>query len=311
MRRILFIPFVLVIVTSCTVTKNNLKVSQLNYCTPSTKYVYDSTYLPCLKIDSVLNHDVLLLKKFSYHDWHLANAAGAFNLLKDFVHLQNSKENDEDSIYVMIKRQQIYNRLILASTELASIAAELDCETERSKQLANYLDQNNDTRVQRLTIISVLTGAATAIVTSVSNDHKIQVGFGINGSIISAIFGGMAVLPSKQEIEIKHERNLLTDIWYQPKNSLIYPPFIWYVFNRSIFNGEERSTISESLRYRWIEQGLVSLDLNDKKSKLFFGNDGKYKADDLHTRTSMLNQLKAEIRSINQNLQSLMLKLLV
>jgi hypothetical protein len=50
-----------------------------------------------------------------------------------------------------------------------------------------------------------------------------------------------------------------------------------------------------------------------KKSKidLFFGVGGKYLSSELHSRTSMLNQLKAEVRSINQNLQSFMLKLSV
>ncbi len=319
--------------TSCISIKPNLRVSQLNYCAPPSPYVYDSTYLPLADIMPIIQKDNLLLKKYSYQDLLLANASGSLFLLQDLVHLQINKNIDEDSlVYILIKKQQIFNRLLLASTEVASLAAELDCESERSKQLANYLDQINDTRIQRFTILSVVTGAATGIGTSVSKNYGSQVTIGIGGSIISAIFGGLAVFSSKHVVEFKHNRNLLADIWYNPKSSSTYPPFIWSVLNSKEFNtGGFNSTVN-SLKDRWVEEGLVDtannknrktyigrflvkeglLDLSDsKKQELFFGTGGKYRANDLHTRTSMLNQLKAEIRSINQNLQSFMLKLSV
>jgi hypothetical protein len=319
--------------SSCVSLKPNLRVSQLNYCAPPSPYLYDSTYIPLTDITSILQRDNLLLKRFSYQDLLLANASGSLFLMEDLVHLQENKNIDEDSlVFILVKKQQIFNRLLLASTEVASLAAELDCESERSKQLANYLDQISDTRIQRFTILSVVTGAATGIGTSVSKNYGSQVTIGIGGSIISGIFGGLAVFSSKHTIEFKHNRNLLSDIWYNPKISSTYPPFIWSVLNSKEFNtGGSTSTIN-SLKDRWIEEGLVDtaniknrksfigkflakeglLDTtNIKQQELFFGIGGKYRANDLHTRTSMLNQLKAEIRSINQNLQAFMLKLSV
>jgi hypothetical protein len=319
--------------SSCISLKPNLRVSQLSYCEPPGPYVYDSTYLPLADISPFLQKENLLLKYYSYQDLLLANASGSLFLLRDLVHLQKSKSDDEDSlVYVLVKKQQIFNRLLLASTEVASFAAELDCESERAKQLANYLDQINGTRVQRYTILSVVTGAITGIGTSVSKNYGSQVSIGISGSIISAIFGGLAALSSRNSITVKHNRNLLSDIWYNPKISSAYPPFIWSVLSSKEFNpGEPNSTIT-SLKYRWIEEGLVDTTSNKhnkfmigklfvraghidtanaRKHELFFGTGGKYRANDLHTRSSMLNQLKAEIRSINQNLQALMLKLSV
>src|ERR1700751_362718 len=319
--------------SSCVSLKPNLRVSQLNYCAPPSPYIYDSTYIPLTDITPILQDDNLLLKNFSYQDLLLANASGSLFLLRDLVHLQENKNIDEDSlVYILVKKQQIFNRLLLASTEVASLAAELDCESERSKQLANYLDQINDTRIQRFTILSVVTGAATEIGTSVSKNYGSQVTIGIGGSIISAVFGGLAVFSSKHGIEFKHNRNLLADIWYNPKTSSNYPPFIWSVLNSKEFNTDGSNSTINSLKDRWIEEGLIDtannksrktfigkfmvkeglLDsTNNKKQELFFGTGGKYRANDLHTRTSMLNQLKAEIRSINQNLQAFMLKLSV
>lgn len=306
-----FIPMVLCFsVCSCSLIKTNLKVSQLNYCAPTNTYIYDSTYIPIDDITPLLIKDKKLLKKYSYQDLLLANASGSLFLLQDLVHLQENKSEDEDSlVYALVKRQQIFNKLLLASTELASIAAELDCESERAKQLADYLDQINDSRIQRLTIVSVITGAITAIITSVSNNRSTQVSVGVNGSIVSAIFGGLAVFSSKKNIILKHDRNLLSEIWNEPKYSSIYPPFIWFVLNTKEFNNGGTTTIVRSLKDRWIEEGLVDVSKKNNKISLFFSSGGKYRSNDLHTRTSMINQLKAEIRSINQNLQSLMLKL--
>jgi hypothetical protein len=322
-----------VFLSSCISLRPNLRVSQLSYCDPPVPYVYDSTYLPLADITLFLQENNLLLKHYSYQDLLLANASGSLFLLRDLVYLQESKSDDEDSlVYVLVKKQQIFNRLVLASTEVASLAAELDCESERTKQLANYLDQINDTRVQRYTILSAVTGAVTGIGTSVSKNYGSQVSIGISGSIISAIFGGLAAISSRNSILVKHNRNLLSDIWYDPKISSTYPPFIWRVLNSKEFNpGESNSTVN-SLKDRWIEEALVDTTgnkhhkfltgklfvkvgltdtTNTKKYELFFGTGGKYRSNDLHTRTSMLNQLKVEIRTITQNLQALMLKLSV
>ncbi|MEO6904305.1 MAG: hypothetical protein ABI315_14295 [Bacteroidia bacterium] len=258
-----------------------------------------------------MTQDRFLLKKFSGQDWLLANASGSFFLLKDMVDLQEQCIDEEDSIYCMVKKQQVFNKLLLASTELQSIAAELDCESEGSKQLANYLDQINDTRIQKLTILSVITGAATAIITSISTSRATQVSVGVGGSIISALSGGLAAFSSRKRIEVKHNRNLLADVWYCPKTSTVYPPFIWFVLNAKEFNADGSVSTIVSLKNRWIEEGLINLSEKEKTEYLFFGTGGSYLANDLHTRTSMLNQLKVEVRSINQNLQSFMLKLSV
>ena len=293
---------------SCSLSQKNIRVSQASYCAPPNPYRYDSTYLPLTDIMPILKHDSLLTYKYSYQDLLIANAAGTLLLLQDVIHLEQMK-NTDNLVYILFKKQQIFNRLLLASTEVASLAAELDCESERSKQLGTYLDQINDDRVQRLTIISVITGAATAIGTSVIKNNKAQIAVGVSGSIISAAFGGLAAFSSHKAIIFKHKRNLLADIWFENKISTNYPPFIWYILNEKEFTNSREYSSIHNLKERWFEQGLIDTTKNKKQLDLYFGVGGKYNADDFHTRTSMLNQLKAEVRSVNQNLQSLMLKL--
>jgi hypothetical protein len=291
----------------CNTTKKNLKIAQTSYCIPPSPYIYDSTYLPIVDIQPILNGDSLFTKKYSQQDLLIANATGTLLLLQDLTHLIET-ETEDNLVYILFKKQQIFNRLLLASIEVASLAAELDCESERSKQLADYLDHINDTRVQRLTILSVVTGAVTAIATLGNNTTKGQIAVGITGSIVSAVFGGWAVISSRQTIMFKHTRNLLSDIWLENKISSYYPPFIWFILTGKEFTNTGSNSTIHNLKERWKEEDIINVS-DKKKEELFFGTGGKYKADDLHARTNMINQLKAEVRSVNQNLQKLMLKL--
>jgi len=292
---------------SCSTAKKNLKLSQTSYCSPPNPYTYDSTYLPLANMMPVLREDSALTKQYTYQDLLIANATGTLFLLQDLTHLEESK-SEENLLYKLLKKQQIFNRLLLASTEVASLAAELDCESERSKQLADYLDHRNDNRVQRFTILSVVTGAITAIATLGNNTTNGQIVVGVVGSITSGVFGGLAAISSHQTVVFKHERNLLSDIWYESKTSSFYPPCVWSILNTKEFSNTGKHEPLHNLKERWVTEGMIHIsDLT--KEKLLFGNGGKYTADDLHTRTNMINQLKAEVRSVNQNLQTLMLKL--
>ena len=184
---------------SCGTQKKNLRISQTSYCYPPNPYLYDSTYIPLTSIIPIIQEDSLLIRKYSYQDLLIANATGTFFLLQDLTHLEEG-QTEENLSYILLKKQQIFNRLLLASIEVASLAAEFDCESERSKQLADYLDHLNDTRVEKYTIFSVITGAVTSIATLGNSNSKAQIVVGITGSIVSAVFGGLAVVSSKQKI---------------------------------------------------------------------------------------------------------------
>ncbi|MBS1650389.1 MAG: hypothetical protein JSU07_00095 [Bacteroidetes bacterium] len=299
--------FFVLFFASCVSLKQNLKVSQKSYCISSTKFHYDSIYIPQENIDIQIKNHPKLLENFSYQDILLSNASGSLPLLIELVTMRNKPFDDEDSLYYMLKKQQVFNRLLLASIELAGLSSELDCESERSKQVANYLDQINDTRVQQLTIASVVIGAATGVGTSIFQNYASQLSIGISGSIVSAIFGGLAVISSHEKAVFLHERNLLSSIWYSHKNQNYFPPFVWYLLNNKEFSGTEKSTI-QILKELWVDENLFD-QANQRQINLLFGSGGRYKTQELYSRTTMLNQLKVHVRTINQNLQSFMLKL--
>ena len=241
---------------SCSTHKKNRRISQTSYCSPPHPYVYDSSYIPLTTIIPIIQQDSLLVKKYSYQDLLIANATGTLFLLQDLIHLDETK-TEENLTYILLKKQQIFNRLLLASVEVASLAAELDCESERSKQLGDYLDHLNDTRVEKYTILSVIAGAITGIATLGNKNSNAQIVVGVSGSIVSAVFGGLAAVSSKQKIVFKHPRNLLSDIWYESRTSPYYPPFIWFILKQKEFSGNQKYSIIHNIKERWVDEGMV------------------------------------------------------
>lgn len=277
-----------------------------DYCAPALRYVYDSTYLPFEDVQAILKTDTSFFRKYSRHDLLMANATGILPLLKELSQLEG-KQDDDSQLERVKKRQQIQSRLLLASTEIASFAAELDCEGERAEQLATYLDQKDNKRIRKLTIFSVVIGAVTTVATALIQADNTSKVVGVAGGLVSAATGGLAAFSSNQTIPYKHKRNLLADLWTQPKESSIYPPFIWYVLNEKSFSNSGQASIAYNIRQRWKDYMLE--DSSQEEKVLYFSEGGNYQADDLHLRANMINQLQSSIRSINQDLQSLTLSL--
>jgi hypothetical protein len=247
-----------------------------------------------------LQGDTGLTGRFSKHDLFIANAICVLPLLRDVIRLQQQVGTDTRLEQAVLYRK-IHNRLLVASTEISSLVAELDCEGERADQLATYLDQR---RIRYLTLLSIVAGAATTVVTALLTDENAEKIVGIGGGLVSAGLGGVAAFSSNRSVPFAHKRNLLTDIWSQTEQSSMYSPFIWYVLNEKLFSNSGQISIRHNIRQRW--QEYVLQDATDEQQQLYFGPGGPYQSDDLHARSNMLNQLQASILSINQDLQSLL-----
>ncbi len=280
--------------------------SESDYCEPALVYQYNASYLPVETVQAVLQADTILTRRFSQHDLLVANAAGVLPLLRELIALKHTQEPDRRLKEAGL-RQKILNRLLLASTEVASLAAELDCEGQRADQLAAYLDQKDDRRVRSLTLLSIGIGAVTTVVTALVQSNNPGKTIAIGGGLASGGLGGLAAFSSNKTVRFVHARNLLTDIWNQSRQSALYPPFVWYVLTEKQFSNSGQHSISYNIRQRW--QGFALNAVSPAKQQLYFGQGGDYQADDLHIRSNMLNQLQSSVRSINQDLQSLMLNL--
>ena len=258
-----------------------------DYCQPALQYQYHADWvaMPDDALQRLLQTDTSLTNRLSQHDWLLANGLGMVPLLRTVIRESRSSGG---SLSYVANRQQVQHRLQLAATEIASVAAELDCEGERADQLATYMDQKDTRRIRSLTLLSVIIGAATTVVSSLAKSSDVSQTVGIGGGLIGAGFGGLAAFSSNKSVQFTHKRNLLADIWYQPRQSSVYSPFVWYVLNEKSFSNSGQNSISYNTRQRW--QGYVLVGSSQEQQDIYFGTGGDYDADDLHTRANMLHQ---------------------
>lgn len=276
------------------------------YCTPPRPLTDDVRFRPLPDTDPALRAEGALAG-FSEHDRLLANATGLVPLLRQRYRLR-ADSSTAGQLSRLGLDQQLSQRLQLVSTQLTSLAAELDCEGERADQLARALDERDSRRIRRLTIGSAVLGAITTVATAFIARDGVNKSLDIAGGLISTGLGVAAAVNTRQTVSFAHARNLLTDIWTEQTQSDLYPPAVWYVLHHPAFSNSARQTIAHNIRARWIGYELADAAPADRA--LYFGAGGPYRADALHVRANMLNQLQSSIWSISQDLQSLQQQLI-
>ena len=194
--------------------------------------------------------------------------------------------------------------------EVNSATAEIVCERDRADQLADRIDEVDGARVKRLTIASIVFGGIAGIVTggiglaagaSVGADAAT-----VGGGVLASWFG-VSALFIQSEVELRHERNILRELWEDPDEPHIFSPIVWRYLHRSP-NSKADSPRTEVLN-GWRQKGRLG-DRNSKDEEhrrvLFFGAGGRYTAPDLRARASMLETLEASLRLIHEDLEVLL-----
>ncbi|GLU52246.1 hypothetical protein [Dyadobacter frigoris] len=277
------------------------------YCAPTIAYTYNPEFIPSYNTDSILVNSKTLSGKLSEHDILMANATGILSLVNQLI---DSKK--DTTLNGRINRLEISNKiqnhLHLLTTEISGIAAELDCEGERADLFAGYLDDLNDKKTARLTGASIVIAALATVAAVMVNNNGLQNGITIGGGVLSAGLAVLTIKPHGKKMSYTHERNVLEDIWFAPEKSTVYPPFIWYMLKEKRFSNNKQEPLVQTIKNRWNKFEL-NKDIDSTTVNILFKNGGIYDAENLHTRATMLNQLQSTIRSINQDMQSLMSEL--
>jgi hypothetical protein len=202
-------------------------------------------------------------------------------------------------------RVVVLERLAITRTVLDATVAELDCERERTLQIAALLHARKERTTTRFTIASIVVGAATTIIagvlvsadTSPTAQGLVAVGGG-------ALTAGLALVPlfDHPQVELTHERNVLADVWLGPRVSRSFPVVVWAYLTRPQFSNEQERSIRENVVARWKEHDLQRGTFD---RATLFGARGLYDAQALDLRAAMLAQVKAEVRLMNQDLSAL------
>ncbi|WP_020602085.1 hypothetical protein [Spirosoma spitsbergense] len=187
--------------TSCGILRQNDSPlsDKSKYCELAIQYICDTTHLSQVDLGVTLQTDTALTKQYAHHDLVMANALGLLPLLQKLTTTE-AQLTDGNPLETISVHQKIISRLLVASAQIASVEAELDCEGERATRLANYLDQRDAVRIRRLTLLSVVIGAATTVATTLLASGNTMKLAGVGGGALGGGFGSWAAFSSNRKI---------------------------------------------------------------------------------------------------------------
>lgn len=299
--KIFIVSLIFIFVSSCSTVLNSPKIDYLtsNYCQPTIEYEYSKLETAPNKIPK---QDSILHANLSKHDILISKAIGIETYLAEYLLTK------KDTLKRLVLKQKITDRLILTSIEINALASELDCNGERIDKLANFVTDINNKKTKNLTVASVTIGALTTVATVLIKNNNASNIVGVSGGLLSAGLGALTISPKGKKIELKLQRNLLRNIWFNDNTNGAYPNAIWTILNDKEFSNSGKNDLQESIKNRWLQYNFDG-KIDTETEKLFFYDGGIYTADDLSSRANMLNELQATVRSLEQDLKSLSIRL--
>ncbi|WP_294302845.1 hypothetical protein [uncultured Chryseobacterium sp.] len=311
MKKALYFLSAIFLLVSCVSKKNqairqNILTLRDSYCKAPFKYDYDNK-LPSYNSDSVIAANKDLKGTFSDQSILILNALDNLDEVHEIMELKKDSSL-QSQVKVLQLKTKINSKITIALTELDAVAAEFDCEGERVAQIGNYVDNLNDSRNNRLILYSIVAGATASIAGGIVKNETWSNAIDIGGGALGAGFGLATLNPKGKKVEFIHQRNLLRDIWKEKLESPNFPPFIWYMYTEKRFSNREKQSIISSMKERWLHYQFDD-DKQKADQSVIFSDGGFYRSQDLHNRAAMLNQMQSATRTINQNINYLLLDL--
>ncbi|MFS0757649.1 hypothetical protein ABC383_23590 [Noviherbaspirillum sp. 1P10PC] len=242
------------------------------------------------------------------------DTASVIGVLPELMVIANARDDSLPFERLLTARQNLVERVTLTMLEVASVTGEIDCENERSGQLRNQLQKAEEQRLRSFTVAGLVLGAATAIISGGIALHSPEAA---SANIVNVLGGsaqagtGYATLSYTPTGLLRHERNLLTDLWNGENGSAAYPASIWRFLNHSR-GGNVDTPLSRLLVAQWKADGRLGTQDSDEERRragLIFGRGGKYTIEDLQARDAILDQLEATVKLLYQDLALLLREL--
>ena len=254
--------------------------------------------------------DTVELPRLSARSRQLARAFGLGPGLRRLDQLERADQIAPSSsarTAYLGQRQHLITQVLLASAETLRVAEELDCEEQRAGQAAADLQRRENHQIRNLTIGSVAAGVggglAGELLETSTTEHTLAVG----GAIVSAGLGIATIFVNPRQ-QFTHPRNLLADTWYHRARSSFYPAGLWAVLSAPPADAAPPAPL-QTIRQRWAQYDQLGGRNALAQQALYFGGGGRYDADALRTRTTMLAQLEGAVRLVGQDLQQLLVEL--
>lgn len=199
-------------------------------------------------------------------------------------------------------RQQADARISYALSAIDAVSAELDCEGERLDQIASVMDDANAKTNNRLTVASIVIGAVSAVAGAFISNEGWNQGVAVGTGLVGAGLGVATLNPKGVKVKLEHKRNLVRAFW-QEQNNCAFPAIIWFMLTNRHFTNSGQGSLVRNARNRWLLYRFGG-DEQAAQSSVILGDGDIYRADELHERATVINQMQFIIRSLNQNMSS-------
>ena len=215
MKKVFLLIVAVLMLFSCVSNKTktlqqNILTLRDSYCKAPLQYNY-SQKIPSYNSDSIIAVNQKLAPYFSDQSILILNALQSIDEAEKIIDLKKDSTLQSQLRVVQLKTK-INSKISIALTELDAVAAEFDCEGERVAQMANYVDNMNNNRNNRLILFSIITGAITSVAGGVIKNDNVESVVNIGGGLLGAGLGLATFNPKGKKVEFIHERNLLRDI---------------------------------------------------------------------------------------------------
>ena len=269
-------------------------VSQVEWASADTSQLISDS-------NSLIYSDTLLRRYFSKQDIIMANATESLMPLLDMLHLSTDSSLQGRVAYLQYYNQ-VFKKLQLLQITIDAFSTEIDCEITRTKEISSFLTNLGKRANVRLTSAAIAVGSITTLAPVWVTKTKPQNVVVVSSGLFSVVLAILTLHPYSKKVKLTHDRNLLSDIWFQNRISTVYPRALWYILNeRQLSNTPQISKI-QIVKTRWIKFYLNS-KIDAGTEELLFKSGGIYDVNNLELRASMLYELKLAISSINQNLE--------
>ncbi|EON76869.1 hypothetical protein ADIS_2740 [Lunatimonas lonarensis] len=243
--------------------------------------------------DSLLIREKLL----AYVDEKTVEMAIALNLTSELAEIvtKGIEPGQEQAL-----KSKVMGSVLKMNLELHSLMSAIDCEEEKSEQVASFVERELRKKERNLTVAAIVTGALVGVGTGImlaanNSGNDLPEYLGIAGGL-TEVFLGLSILRLDRKVMIQHTKNILRDVYLSDSRPSYFPPAVWYYFNSQNRN-EAGISLKEQLVDRW-----NTFNSTDESLSLLISNGGAYSPDMLKSRSEMLDQLESQIALISKDL---------
>lgn len=214
-------------------------------------------------------------------------------------------------------RRKLLARLQLATLEVSSLVAEIECEVHRADEVQDRLKTLQSSRTTFQTILGVIFGGLANILSG-GISMAVQAGDAGNiasvaGGALEVLFGSSANFTTVKQ-EFSHPHNHLAAFWEGDQENVFFSARVWRFLTQPNVRDLEGHSLRDVMLESWREEGRLGAPgsaQEHSREKLFFGEGGIYTSEDLHAREAMLQQLESSIQLMHQDLETLMREVLI